>query len=209
MLTSNLPIQGMNSDVNPKFQDEQSYRWALNATLETAVGDYGTLSNEQGNAICGSIPEGKKVVGHSFTDDEDIILALYSPDGEHELGIYNPLACSYTTVAIGSCLNFSDQKLLNILFRIRNGCDRVINFTDDYNEYRVANLTDTSEWVDASTKQITDCSKIQYDRDFTIPCASLYNNGFSITEFDSGGNVEVGTYSFAVRYLDIEENATD
>lgn len=209
MLTSNLPIKGMNKDVHPKFQDEQSYRFALNAVLETQEGNIGSISTELGNVVCETLPLGKVVLGHCLTNTEDIILALYSPDNEHELGIYNPTSCSYTTIAVGSCLNFKLDKQLNILFRIRNGCERVIYFTDDYNEYRVANISQTYDWVDPDTLQITDCSKIQFDRDFTIPCTNLLTNGFSTQEIDAGGQLEYGTYSFALRYLDVEENATD
>lgn len=209
MLTSNLPIKGMNKDVHPKFQDEQSYRFALNASLETIDGNIGALSNELGNIECINIPSGKKIIGHCLTNTEDVILALFDENGEHEFGLFNPMSCEYTTVAIGNCLNFSLEHQLNILFRIRNGCERVLYFTDNYNEYRVINITQTEDWLDPDTLQITDCYKIQFDRDFTIPCATLLTDGFTQQEIDWGGQLEFGTYTFACRYLDVEENATD
>lgn len=199
----------MNKDVHPKFQDEQSYRYALNAVLETSTGNTGALSNELGNVLCETLPEDTVILGHCLTDTEDIILFLYSPDAEHRIGIYNPISCSYTDIAIGPCLNFQLDKQINALFRIRNGCERVIYFTDNSNEYRVANITQTYDWVDPDTLQITDCSKIQFDRDFTIPCTNLLTNGFTQQEIDYGGQLEYGTYAFALRYLDVEENATD
>lgn len=146
MITSNIFTKGINQDSHPKFQPEGTYRFALNAVLETELGEMPSISNELGNSLTATdYPSGKTIIGHTPTDNEDIILLLYDPLGDHEIGVFDPLAKSYTSIATGSCLNFSDKYPVNVLFRIRNGCERVIYFTDNYNPYRVANLTDTSE----------------------------------------------------------------
>lgn len=103
MLTSNNFVKGMNTDIHPKYQEEGTYRLALNAVLETFEGQSPSITNEMGNSICASIPDGKVVNGHTLTDTHDIVIALYDPNGEHELGIYNPITCTYTTQLIGSC----------------------------------------------------------------------------------------------------------
>lgn len=198
----------MNQDVHPKLQDDQSYRFALNAVLETREGNHGAISNELGNDVCGVLPEDKIIIGHTLTDTEDIVIFLFDPAlvrPEHEIGIYNPILCTYTTIAKDDCLNFSDKYQINALFRIRNGCERIIYFTDNLNPYRVANITDTSDWVNPLSLAIIDCGKISFSRDLVIPCFSLKGGAKN----DSGGSLEVGTYSMVARYLDYEENPTD
>ncbi len=51
MITSNLLMKGMNQDIHPKFQAEGTYRTALNAVLETELGEAPTISNELGNEV--------------------------------------------------------------------------------------------------------------------------------------------------------------
>ena len=203
----------MNQDIHPKYQEEGTYRMALNAVLETSDGEFPGISNELGNALCANgYPTSKIVIGHVQADNEEVILFLYDPATirpAHEIGIFNPSNCSYTTVAKGECLNFSDRFPINALFKIRNGCERVVYFTDNNNKYRVFNLTDTSFTVNPTTKEILYCERLNYTREYKIPCITtrvqINNSGI----LDSNGSLEVGTYAFAVRYLDKELNPTD
>ena len=208
----------MNQDIHPKYQPDGTYRFALNAVLETQDGEFPGISNELGNiGSATGYPVNKKVIGHVQADNEEIILFLYddtaynstSMTGEdHEIGIYNSCTNTYTTVAIGRCLNFSDRFPINALFKIRNGCERVVYFTDFNNKYRVFNLTDTSFTVDPATKKLFSCPMLDFSRDYKIPKIELrtIQNGGPL---GMGGQLEVGTYAFAVRYLDKELNPTD
>lgn len=210
MLTSNTFAKGMNQDVHPKFQPEGTYRFALNAVLETELGELPAISNELGNQICATnYPTTKTLIGHSLTDNEDIILFLYDPEGLHEIGIYNPVGCTYTTKARGECLNFSDKHPINAFTRIRNGCERVTNFTDDNEKYRIINTTDLVGIVDENT-DIIDCAYFQYTRDTQYPCIRILLADSGDAGIGEGtGSLEVGTYSFVTRYLDKEFNPTD
>lgn len=204
--TSNQLSAGLNTDTHPKFQPNGTYRFALNATIETREGDYGTLSNEIGNVTCLELPYGTKIIGHATTENEEIVLFLFhksSISPLHEIGIYNPLTCTYITIGRGNCLNFSDQHQINAFVRIRNGCERVVYFTDNYNPYRVANLTNTSDWVVPGSTEISDCSKIKFTRDYKHPLIALGPNS------NAGGLLSVGTYNFSIRLIDLENNPTN
>lgn len=206
MLTSNTFTKGMNTDILPKNQPDGTYRYALNAVVETEDGDLPSISNELGSAsACTNYPSGKKIIGHTLTENPDItVLFLFDPNDEHEIGYYDSATDLYTTVAKGSCLNFSDTHQIRAIFRLRNGCERVVDWTDRLNKYRTANLSDP-KFVDED-KNITSCDLILWSRPFKYPCTSLKNAGVTT---DSGGSLEVGTYYFAVRYLDNELNPSD
>lgn len=214
MLASNIAVKGMNTDVLEKFQPDGTYRFALNAVLETASGDIQGISNEEGNTYCAvGFPTSKKVIGHVLTDTEEVILFLFDPASNrpaHEIGSYNPSSCSYTTIAKGECLNFSDQHQINAIFRLKNGCTKYVYFTDTVNPYRVVNITDTSDWVNPSTKSIISCNKIKYSRPYKVPKIKGYTgNDYVDGVSDSGGQLLYGNYSFAVRLIDYDDNPTD
>ena len=205
-LDTNQLTQGLNQDIHPKFQEDGTYRFALNSILETREGDYGTISNEIGNQICAELPYATRIIGHALTENEEIVLFLFHRSvfaPVHEIGIYNPINCTYTTIGKSASLNFSDQHQINAFVRIRNGCERVVYFTDNYNPYRVANLTDTSDWVTPNTTNIPDVTKILYSREYTHPDIALG------TRVDSGGSLEIGTYNFSTRLVDAEGNSTN
>lgn len=211
MEASNLGVKGMNTDVLEKFQPEGTYRFALNAVIETEEGDIQGLSNERGARLCANPFPNKKVIGHVLTDTDDIVLFLFDPAStrpEHEIGIYNPNSCKYTTIGKGECLNFKLENQINAIFRLKNGCTRYVYFTDGVNPYRVVNISDTKDWV--NNGNITTCEKIRYTRSYTIPKmegskASGYASGVS----PNGGSLEYGTYSFAIRLIDYDDNPTD
>jgi len=146
MLTSNTINKGINQDIHPKFQPDGTYRYALNAVLETETGELGSISNEIGNiAAATGFPVAKIPIGHVLTDIDSAIIFVYDPESNHEIGEFDVATNTYTTIATGSCLNFSPNYPVNALFRIRNGCNKVIYFTDNYNPYRVIDITDTSD----------------------------------------------------------------
>ena len=145
MLQSNT-VSGMVQDVHPKNQPKGKYPFALNAVLETSEGNLSTISNELGNVLCATNFPDKTIIGSVQTDTNEVVLFLYDDAGrrpEHEIGLYNPDSCSYTTIAKGACLNFSPEHPVNALFKVRENCEKVVYFTDNNNPYRVINITDT------------------------------------------------------------------
>lgn len=204
MLTSNTFQVGMDQDSSPKFQKEGTYRYALNATLESFEGDKPSIITDLGNSLCASgIPERTTIIGHTLIDDGTFVLFIYDPAlsrPAHQIGYFNQHTCTYTPIVIDQLLNFSDKHPINALFKIRNGCDKIIYFTDNYNEYRVINLTDTSYWVNDSTLALLNDEAISYSpNQVTVPGLSSY----SVVD---GGKLEHGSYSFFIRYLDFDQN---
>lgn len=210
-MNPNTFTKGLNQDILPKYQEEGTYRFALNAVLENETGSNPSVSNEISNIKCvpDSWPQGSKIIiGSSLTDTDITVLFFYDPAGDHEIGLYNPTDCSYTTVIHGACLNFSDKYPINAIVKIRNGCDRVVYFTDNYNKYRVLNLDNPEATLDGDGN--LRCDDILYYKNYFKPCVFAYRGvNDSGVEDNAGGNLEVGVYYFAVRFLDEEYNSTE
>ena len=202
--------KGMNQDVLPKFQEEGTYRFALNAVLETELDGSQYIANEESNTLCAiNTPNAKVLIGSALTNTDETVLFYFDPAGDHEIGIINPDTCAYTQVIHGECLNFSDAKPINALVKIRNGCDRVVYFTDNYNKYRVLNLDSPTSYNLSTTGQLY-CPKLDFTRDVFPPCLSLYNSGTNPGVVDDpSSELGVGVYYASVRFLDAFQNATD
>lgn len=202
--------KGMNQDVLPKYQEDGTYRFALNAVLETEIGQSPSIANELSNVSCSiTTPSGKTIIGSALTDSDDTILFYYDPAGDHEIGLFTPANCTYTRLIHGTCLNFSDKYPINAIVKIRNGCDRVVYFTDNYNKYRVLNIDNLDNVLHPDTGDLQ-CPKLLYTKEYFKPCIFPYrgvqNSG---VEDNAGGNLEIGVYYFAVRFLDSEYNTTE
>ena len=202
MLTINNFVKGLNTDILPKHQPEGTYRFAMNAVLETSDGELPGISNELGNLACAeNYPQGKIPIGHKLLDNEDVVLALYDPNGDHEIGIFNSSNCTYTTSYQEACLNFDLCYPVNILFKVRNGCERVIYFTDNKNEYRALNLTKPPEEGN--------CNLIAFNPKYKQMCINFPIGEGDLSIKDYGGALKIGVYYYFFRYLDNEQNPTD
>lgn len=195
------PLAGMNQDVDPVNQPQGTYRFALNAQLQDIDGNFGNISSELGNEVLGSLPEGKKPIGHVQTDTEDLVLFLYDEDGDHEIGIFSPHAKTYTSYIVASCLNFDDRHPVDALFRIAKGCNRTIYFTDTINYYRVVDLDDLEAYKDDDGNW--ECSRMRFKRQAQLPRLT------PSAVFNAGGSLKIGAYQYSIRYLDDDLNATD
>ncbi len=196
----------MNQDFLPKFQPAGTYRFALNSVLDSIYS--GVIDNELGNTLMYfkdfdelEYPIEAKILGHCLTNTEEIILAL-KDDTNNYILLVNPNTSTFKTIMISnSCLNFSYEHPINILFKIRNGCERIILLTDSYNVYRIINI-DAALELGGYTE--SHCNIIKYSREYA-------HNTFTVDTsivLDDGGQLEYGSYAFALRYLDSEQNPT-
>lgn len=209
-MTPNTFVKGLNQDTLPKYQEDGTYPFALNAVLENELGNAPAVANELSNLLCSiDTPSTKTLIGSALTDTDTTILFYYDPAGDHEIGLFTPTTCTYTQLIHGSCLNFSDKYPINAITKIRNGCDRVVYFTDNYNKYRVLNIDNLTSVLHPTTSALQ-CAKLLYYKEYFKPCVFAYRGvNSSGVEDNSGGNLPIGLYYFAVRFLDAERNSTE
>ena len=196
MVGSNLLQIGMNQDADSKFQEKGSYRLALNAVLENTEGEHPSLTNELGTKLC--IDLGYTLIGSVLLDNDTFV--LFSTDNTtSEIGLFNSESCTYTSLINEPCLNFSTQNQIKALFKVIRGCERVIYFTDGVNSYRRINIDALTSYYEDG---VFDCDKVKYSRPASVP-------KIDIASVSSSGQLKVGAYQFAVRYLDEELNTTN
>jgi len=192
--------KGLVQDTTLKTQVDGSYRYALNAVLETREDGVGAISNEIGNDLSASLPDGFRPIGHCLTDSDDVIIFAASSSSSI-IGLFNPVTKTFTSVVQTDCLNFSQDRPISAQFRIRKGCNRTVYFTDNYNPYRFFDFdaqllfqTSTGDW---------DCNKLAFFPLLDVPLID------EVQVLDQGGELLVGAYSFSIRYLDSDLNPTN
>jgi hypothetical protein len=196
-LIGNTFTGGMNSDYHPRFIPQGDYRYALNASVDLEDGDVGALSTEKGNTLITSIPTGYVVIGTISTNDNSFIV-FSTNETSSEIGLFS--TNKYTTLINTSCLNFSSKAPIQGVYRVRNGCERIIYFTDRVNPLRVINLDELNSYK--NTDGSWDCNRFSLSRNIQFP-------DLSFTIQDIGGALEAGSYQFVVRMLDLDGNSSN
>lgn len=219
------PIQlnkGMFKDTNEEFQPQGTYQFMLNGVLESEDGEKSSLINELGTELCFDISatyQNYSLIGACLLPDNRIVLFLTN-NTVSIIGIQN-INCEFEELIVSECLNFQDCKPIDCIFKLHNGCDYYIYFTDSFNKYRSINLDNLSQYIldgynidDLNTGVSTDpnnptlgvygwdCSLMAISPDYNIPDIYLHNIG-------SGGKLKLGAYQFTFRYLDDNLNPTN
>lgn len=207
----NRPNKGMMQDVNPVDQPKESYRYALNAVNETNDGGRTLLHTEKGNQYCWELPVGYYGIGKVYTQNNQVV--IFSTNGTNsEIGLVKD--CEYTTLINSECLNFNIQHQIDATYRVRRGCETVIYFTDNFNPVRQVNLNKLENYYsDAYIAYLENpigefvgekwnCDSFGLIPPYAVPC-------FSNAEVITGGQIEAGSYNFAIQYLDEGLNPTN
>jgi len=194
---------GLHTDREPHFQPRGTYRFALNAMLETESGDDAALSSEQSNAVCQYFSEGYSVVGTHLKPDDAVIVFLTN-NSRTIIGELDS-RCVFTELIVTDCLNLSTRnKRIDCIGRVIKGCEYMIYFTDEVNEYYSINLSNLAAYTNDGYTPITanadpsvgwNCKLFKFFLDYTIPTFD------SMIVQDSGGSNKVGTKSFVIRYV--------
>lgn len=187
---------GLRTDPLPIDQPKESARFVLNGALDSPDGDVLNYQNELGTSTSYALAEGFQVIGKVNIPDNNVV--LFSTDNtESEIGIFKN--GDYTALVSNTCLGFSTSHLITGEFKLLNGCDRVIYWNDGFNPDRQFNLDSPESYQDSAGGW--DCNLFKLNPDYLVPIIS------DITVNDTGGNLEAGSYAFAVEILDNNLNS--
>ena len=152
--TTELQANLFNNGIEQMFADfaknNQRLLYARNATLDSPIGDIGTVSNEKSNKLSASVPTGYTIIGCIFTKEDK--WAIFSTDNKSsEIGLYNDEKETYITIVNSDKLNFSTAHLINGTCRIQNECKTRLYWDDGFNPTRTMILEEVP-WITEKKK---------------------------------------------------------
>jgi len=182
-VTTNVTSKaGLVSDMNSSYLNEESYSHARNAVRNSKDGDLGTIGNEPSNELCFTAPY--KIIGHVDLPDDKLL--IFSTDNiNSEIGIGDPIACSYEKLLNSRCLNFSDKYPITGVAKKDFQKGVIATFTDKFNPVRRIQLKNATS--------ITTCDDLLLFKKIDTPCLELQKTQV--------GNVPNGMYSVAIAYV--------
>jgi hypothetical protein len=142
----NKLVKGLVLDTFHTDVDNTVATYALNAQLEDQEGNHFHYGSEVGTTYIKEIPEGHVVIGHINMERNETV--LFTTDGTNStIGILSRndnMAYNYEIKVDDTKqekkLNFKKQGYVRGVYRLLNGCDKVIYFVDGINKDRRLNI---------------------------------------------------------------------
>ncbi len=188
---SAMPVYSkMFNDYILNRQPENTYTYSLNSVVRNNI-----LSTEYGFILKNQIKPGYIIVSTSYMSNNRVVV-FSTNNNLSEIGIFD--GTTYVT-HVNAKLNFSNLYKIDCTYRLRNGCEDVIYFTDDYNPIRFFNFSRSSNFKSNGDWNV---NKFNLIKNAKIPNIS------NIKVVESGGRVKAGSVIFAIQYLDDDLNPT-
>ena len=212
-VTTNTFTKGMNKDITPSFEPNNSWYHAINAANYSSDGDLGVIGNEPANLQCGVIPY--TVIGaiHRYGDE----WVVYSTDDiSSEIGRFDDSECKYETIVNDPCLNFKKKFLITGAAKENFDCTWQVYWDDGNNPSRSMNIDnvpylqnqisgpsiDGDPCLEFEDSTFLDCEKIRLHPLVDTPCVKL-------TKATDGGTLLNGAYQAYIAYTENEQVVTD
>lgn len=203
-------FKGLFKDSDEKDQPKGTVRFALNAVKESDSGEHTEYSTEESNEVITSITPGYIILGKCYMSNNRIaILSVSSDESASEIGIFNINTGQYVahvndTLSINrNKLNFKISHQIDVIYRLRQGCDDTIYWTDNNSKPRYYNFSSPQDFKDQNDNWVA--SKFDLQKTYEkIP------EFVSVTVEDVGGtSVLPGSYNIAIQYVDQSLNPTE
>lgn len=178
----------INKDIDPKFLEPGDYTFALNSILTSDEETGLNNMTEPGNEVCITLPTGGRQIGDLLLDDGSIL--IFATDNNTSY-IYRQTDCELETLIESTCLQFKTTHFIDSFFRVINGCERVIYFTDQLNPYRSINIDNLNDY---KLNGQWNCELMRHFVQYTVP--KLVKS----TVVNAGGSLPPGAYEFVIQY---------
>lgn len=200
------PYIGLNMSSTAQQVKQGELTWAVNAVIENFNGEEVTYQNEEANKFCQNLPAGYRVIGsRNIIEKGFIVFWLFNPDTEDsEIGRVFSDSCEYETVINDPCLGFDiNYPILKTAVNISD-CITEVYWTDGKNGRRFIDFENlpykTVAGCPPTESTEIDCNKLLVQPNFTIP-------QLDIVAVDTDGDLEAGTYQFAIQYATVDSEA--
>lgn len=197
--------KGVNNDTSLLTQDEKTLLYMLNGTDETKEGDRNTISNYPANKLCQDIatllPVSHVIVGQVYIGDYKYILLIRDTENNIDsIQVFNGDTCQLEQIFVTNKFNFNPDYPIDVVYRLRRGCERTIYFTDNLNLPRYYNLDRPELFEDSNGN-------------FDVRLTNLVGNFYTIPKFQSltvieEGSLDVGAIVIGLQYVDNDNNVS-
>jgi hypothetical protein len=173
----NKLVKGLVLDTFHTDVDNTVATYALNAQLEDQEGNHFHYGSEVGTTYIKEIPEGHVVIGHINMERNETV--LFTTDGTNStIGILSRndnMAYNYEIKVDDTKqekkLNFKKQGYVRGVYRLLNGCDKVIYFVDGINKDRRLNINQLDSYKLPDTQSVA--SGIIFDDSLRVTIFAL------------------------------------
>ena len=202
----NNATTGLNLDQTLNQIPKGKLTYALNAAVENFDSNSVNYQNEPGNELCVTFPSGFVLIGTHFIQERSKhVFFITNPEtGASEIGYMDNNDCIYRTYISAPCLNFNIKHPIHKSVHKITECTTEVYWTDGLNPRRYIDLNpENLPYVliggtpacDPIYSDQIDCNGLNVQPDFIIP-------QLDVTDINSGGDLEAGTYQFAIQYCD-------
>jgi len=167
--------------------------FALNAIRVSTEGR-AEYQSEPGNQISISLPSGYLPVGSVYGQNEEVYI-FSTNETSSEIGLFKQ--DKYTTLA-NLDLGFSSEFPISGEYRMRNGCERCLYWTDYNNVDYYFNVDKPNDF---KTSNVFDSNKFKFNPDIQVPKIDLKQVN------SSGGALPLGSYYFQLEIVDKNGNS--
>ena len=218
---------GLHTDNSPLFQPKGSYRFALNAVNSNDENGEYILGIEKGTEFVTTlvvtdpdydIPVTMTIIGKVYIDNSQFVLFTVSEDNAHAALLLfdaNEGNLSLILSDFNNNLEFDISHPVSAVYRLKNGCDKIIYWTDNKNNVRTMVLGKEEDYLTEDYKLynkgiIYQLPYLKYDvKKFDLQKFYSVIPKFESIKVISGGRLKPGSYNFAIQYVDKSNNPTE
>jgi len=144
--TSNSLSNGLYTESTKLKLPDGTYSFALNALIGSKEGDAATITNENSNTICITLPDGTSLIGAVLLPNGNEV--LFSTDNTMSyIHLHDTRNCTITLLVRSACLGFKTYRQIRALSRIIQGCENVVYFTDRVSSYKNINIDSLEKYL--------------------------------------------------------------
>lgn len=210
-IKANSFVKGLNKDVTDIFMPEAVWTHAVNAINNSHQGETGTLSNEPANYL--ATEAAYTIIGYAHKEEGKWVV-FSTNNVSSEIGLFDEVTETYSTVVNASCLGFRKTNLITAVCKSNYDCTYSVYFADGLNPDRVLNLervpylttgNNLSEDPDCFIPEYTDmldCDAIRLHPLVDQPCITLKKAA-------GAGQLINGSYMVCVAYSENGIRLTD
>ena len=203
--------KGIIKDTSPLSQPQGSVRYANNMIWNDVDGGIGSVATEPGNTLCHDYGVDSVILGTINVGKNETV--VFTNEGTTSK-IHLLSNCQNTELVSSECLPFSREYNITGVLYTNDGCERRIIFGDGNmpdmqldldsldNYYTDEYITFLATGTGTFTGEVWDCNKFLLEPEYAVAQVS------NVTTLDTGGNLPLGSYWFALKYTDSSGNET-